>query len=205
MKKTIIITILAGLVLEAAGAIVFMYSGAYNVSMLNHDNAVMNWFFDTGSTRSVEHHAADLAPPELSDPARIKEGAGHFDEMCVQCHGGPGEKPGEIAQGLWPKAPDLGKAVDDWTPPQLFWIVKNGIKFSAMPAWGPSHSDEKIWSMVAFLEKMPQLTPEEYRQMTQGAGGEDESENERTAAPKPGNQTNDADQSGAPADKSPGR
>jgi mono/diheme cytochrome c family protein len=110
----------------------------------------------------------------------FESGANHFAEMCVQCHGGPGESPGQIAKGLWPEAPDLAKAVSDWTPGEFYWITKNGIKFSAMPGWGATHSDEKIWEIVAFLEKLPSLTPAEYQQMqTRPATG-----NEWTGTPQ---------------------
>lgn len=104
----------------------------------------------------------------------IQRGANHFAEMCAQCHGAPGEQPEEIARGLWPEAPDLVKVAPDWTPGELYWITKHGIKFSAMPAWGPTHSDEKIWDIVAFLEKLAKLSPAEYQQLQ--AGGPDENE-----------------------------
>lgn len=168
----IILTIIIVLLIGAAVWTGFVYSGAYNVSMSNHDNAVVNWYFDTGTTRSVKQHASGITPPALTDPQMIESGAHHFAEMCIQCHGGPGQQPGEIAKGLWPEAPDLAKAVPDWTPGELFWITKNGIKFSAMPAWGATHSDDKIWEIVAFLEKLPNLSPADYQQMQATAPAE---------------------------------
>ena len=51
-------------------------------------------------------------------------------------------------------------------PAEQFWIIKHGIKFTAMPAWGKTHSDSEIWGLVAFLQKLPTLTSEQYRQMT---------------------------------------
>jgi mono/diheme cytochrome c family protein len=163
--KRILLTIVIVLVIEAVGWTVFVYTGAYNVSTANHDNAVMNWWIDTGTTHSIKAHATGITVPPLDNPAMVQEGFKHYRAMCMQCHGAPGKHGDDIAEGLWPKAPDLSKAVSDWTPAQLFWITKNGIKFSAMPGWGPTHSDEKIWDMVAFLEKLPHLSPAEYQQM----------------------------------------
>ena len=88
------------------------------------------------------------------------------------CHGAPGQEPAEIAKGLWPETPDLKKAVPDWTPGELFWITKNGIKFTAMPAWGPTHDDDKIWDIVAFLERLPSVSPSEYQQLQASAPAE---------------------------------
>lgn len=153
---------LAVLAVAAAAAVGFMYWGVYDVSTGNHDTGFVNWWFAQGTRRSVEHHAGAAVPPKpLDDPALLAEGARHYKAMCAQCHGAPGREPGEIAQGLWPKAPDLGKTADDWTPAQLFWIVKNGIKFTAMPAWGPSHSDDKLWALVAYVKSLPRSDQDE--------------------------------------------
>lgn len=167
LKKMIIITMIIVLVVEAAGWVAFLYSGVYDISTANHGNAAINWALDTGTTRSVVRHAKRIKAPQLTDPALVQEGFRHYDAMCVSCHGAPGVPPGEIAKGLWPDAPDLAKTVSARTPAQLFWITKNGIKFTAMPAWGPTHSDEKIWAMVAFLEKLPQLSPADYHDLEQ--------------------------------------
>jgi len=70
-----------------------------------------------------------------------------------------------------PDAPNLAKTVPDWTPAQLFWITKEGIKFTAMSVWGPTHDDAKIWSIVAFMQKLPHLSPRDYQQMEQDERG----------------------------------
>ena len=172
--STILLTVLAVLVLEAAGWFVFLYSGTYNISTYNHDNGPINWALDTGMTRSVIRHAKAIQAPQLTDPAMIQMGFEHYHEMCVTCHGAPGVAPDEIARGLWPVAPNLAKTGSVWTAAQLFWITKNGIKSTAMPAWGPTHSNEEIWAMVAFLEKLPRLSPANYhdmdRKLTVGKG-----------------------------------
>ena len=61
--------------------------------------------------------------------------------MCVDCHLAPGMDSSEIRQGLLPKPPKLQEVVDEWKPAELFWIIKNGVKMTGMPAWGPTHSD----------------------------------------------------------------
>lgn len=175
MRKVIVTLVVLVLVVMAV-VLVAMYSGRYNISTGNHDFKTINWFFDKGMTRSVAFHAKGITPPPLDDPAMVQEGAMHYQEMCVMCHGGPGVQPDEIAEGLWPHAPKLQKTADEWTPAELFWITKNGIKFSAMPAWGPTHSDDKIWALVAFLKKESQLSPEEYAAMVKSSGAETEHE-----------------------------
>ncbi len=48
------------------------------------------------------------------------------------------------------------------TAAELFWVTKNGIRFTAMPAWGPSHGDQGLWDVVAFLLTLPKLSAAEY-------------------------------------------
>ena len=90
--------------------------------------------------------------------------------MCVDCHLAPGMDSSEIRQGLLPKPPKLQEVVDEWKPAELFWIIKNGVKMTGMPAWGPTHSDAKIWAIVAFLEKLPHMTAAQYQEMNEQAG-----------------------------------
>lgn len=73
-----------------------------------------------------------------------------------------GVERSEISQGLYPQAPELAKA-QDLTPAQQFWIIKQGVKLSAMPAWGRIHPGPLIWDMVAFVRKLPGMSPEQYK------------------------------------------
>ena len=142
-----------------------VYSGIYDVSASQPDNAVMRWLLVTARDRSIERRAADITVPPLDDPSLIQEGFEHYHEMCTGCHLAPGLDSSEIREGLNPQPPVLAKAVPGLSPAQLFWVIKNGVKMTGMPAWGTSHSDQMIWAMVAFLEQLPHMTPAEYRAM----------------------------------------
>jgi mono/diheme cytochrome c family protein len=48
---------------------------------------------------------------------------------------------------------------------RAFWVIKHGIKMSAMPAWGRTLSDAEIWDLVAFVRKMPEMSELTYRQL----------------------------------------
>jgi hypothetical protein len=82
--------------------------------------------------------------------------------MCVDCHLAPGAKQSDIREGLYPQPPDLTEHADA-SPAEMFWVIKHGIKMSAMPAWGKTHDDGSIWGLVAFVQKLPELTPDQYR------------------------------------------
>jgi mono/diheme cytochrome c family protein len=88
--------------------------------------------------------------------------------MCAVCHLAPGMKRTEIARGLYPRAPELRRGAD-LTPAEEFWVVKHGLKMTGMPAWGVTHSDELLWDVVAFLQKLPELSAEEYQALVKSA------------------------------------
>ena len=158
-------TLIVLLLLIVAAVLVTVYSGAYNIATTNHDNPTMNRLLDTAMTKSVQNHAKAITAPVLTNPDMIRLGFRHYDEMCVECHGAPGVHHEEIAEGLWPDAPDLAKTAGDWKPAELYWIIKNGIKFTAMPAWGPTHRDRDLWAMTAFVQTLPTMNAAQYQAM----------------------------------------
>lgn len=156
--------VVVALMALAAVAGAFVYTGIYSIGAdAPHWSFVYN-SLDTLRERSVARAARDIkAPADLDSPARLATGAGLYAEMCTGCHLGPGIEPSEMSQGLYPAAPAFASAGVDHPPAQLFWTIKHGIKLSAMPAWGKTHSDDLIWSMVAFVRKLPKMSPDQYQ------------------------------------------
>lgn len=152
----------AGLgVLAVAGAGAFIYSGVYNVGADDHHTRPVFAMMETLRQRSIRARSKDIPVPNLSDEALILKGAGQYAAMCTDCHLKPGMSDSEIRPGLYPQPPNLSQVRID--PQDAFWVIKHGLKMSAMPAWGMSHDDATIWSMVAFLQKLPDLTPAQYK------------------------------------------
>jgi mono/diheme cytochrome c family protein len=167
--KTIRILVVV-LVLLALAGVAFMYSGLYDVAASTPDNGLVKSILEITRDRSVERRSEGIKPPNLDDPQRIRTGLVHYHEMCATCHGAPGVKISEIGMGLNPDPPELAARRGGGDPRETFWIVKNGLKMTGMPAFGVTHTDEEIWAIVAFLHKMPKLNPQEYQAMVQQAG-----------------------------------
>lgn len=147
---------------------IFIWSGVYNVAAdVPHWGATVS-LLTLVRNRSITAHADGIVVPNLDDPKLISMGARHYAEMCTGCHLAPGMEGSELREGLYPKPPVLYK-VGIKDPARAFWIIKHGIKMTAMPAWGQSHSDQKIWAMVAFLKQLPTLSPAQYKAMTANA------------------------------------
>ena len=156
----------------AAAAGIFVYVGVYNVGADAPHTAFVYNFLDELRDRSIVQHSRDIRPPaDLNSSKRVVAGAGLYNEMCTGCHLAPGVEPTEMSQGLYPPAPRLAHDPSHM-PAQQFWIIKHGVKLTAMPAWGKTHSDAEIWAIVAFLQKLRGMSPEQYRALTQGAAAQ---------------------------------
>jgi mono/diheme cytochrome c family protein len=155
------IWILVAGVLVALAAL-FVYSGVFDVAADVPHSALVYAAMEVVRDRSIAVRIKDVQSPPLNDPKLIADGAEHYDAMCANCHLAPGAQQSEMREGLYPQPPNLTEKID-LEPAAMFWVIKHGIKMSAMPAWGKSHDDRSIWAIVAFLQKLPELGPGEYR------------------------------------------
>jgi mono/diheme cytochrome c family protein len=168
--KTLIalaIVVIVGLM----GAIGFAYSGLYDVGASSPHGGFVNWLLSTTSHASVERRARDIEVPNLEAEALQLAGVNDFNGMCAGCHGAPGQDPEAMGQGLNPAAPDLAESAKEMTPAELFWVTKNGIKMTGMPAWGATHDDDALWPVVALLTKLPDLDAAGYQALLANAEG----------------------------------
>ncbi|MGN6159166.1 MAG: c-type cytochrome [Devosia sp.] len=159
---TIVSTLSAVLVTVLVVGGLVAWSGVYDVSARSLHPEPVAWLLHFVMKRSVAHEAAQLQVPNLDDPALIAKGAAHFMSGCASCHGAPGQVPSPIARSLYPTPPPLYSAAAQFSPSELFWIVRNGIKMTAMPSWPVADRDDEIWPMVAFIEKLPGLKTADY-------------------------------------------
>ena len=160
--KTAITAAIVLLVLAAAAA-AFVYSGSYDVAADEPHWPITERLMATLRERSIATRARELVPPDLSDEKRVAAGAGQYAEMCETCHLAPGIADTELRKGLYPQPPELARERLD--PREAFWIIKHGIKMTGMPAWGPTHDDETLWNVVAFLRKLPEMDEKRYREL----------------------------------------
>lgn len=147
----------------AAFAGILIYTGLYNIGADAPHSKVVTMALQQLRERAIKHHSRDIVPPaDLNDPKRLAIGAGLYTEMCSGCHLGPGLEKSEMSQGLYPPAPELARG-SNRSAAEQFWIIKHGVKLSAMPAWGKTHSDDLMWDMVGFVRSLSKLSPEQYK------------------------------------------
>ena len=156
----------------AVVALASIYSGLFSFAADEPHWAITIRMIDMARERSIASAANSIsAPDNLEDAKVIAAGAGEYAEMCVGCHLAPGMKDTEMRTGLYPRPPNLFEAGAARSAAQQFWIVKHGLKMSGMPAWGLTHDDARIWSMVAFVRKLPGLSPDAYHELSESSEG----------------------------------
>ena len=161
------------LALGVVGALV-IYSGAYDVSATSGHTPMVERALHTLMERSVRAHARDVVSPVGTDfraPKVLELATAHYEGMCRTCHAAPGKRADPWL--LYPPAPDLTQATHQqhWSDAEIFWIIKHGIKDTAMGAFGGTHpgahSDQDIWGMTALIRQLPSLTAAQYTAMTE--------------------------------------
>lgn len=94
----------------------------------------------------------------------LAEARDHFADHCALCHANNGSGETPINDGLYPPAPDLrAESTQGLADGELFYIIRNGIRFTGMPGWGGA--DEDNWKLVLFIRHLPQLSADELELM----------------------------------------
>jgi Cytochrome C oxidase, cbb3-type, subunit III len=148
----------------AIGAAVYFFGGFYSVAA-TEEIAPVAWALVHVREASVDRHATEGPPMSLDDAAVVRAGAHAFATRgCTNCHGAPGVQWAKFTEGMQPYPPDLKEIVNDREPRLLFWVIKHGIKMTAMPSFGAiGVPDQEIWSIVAFLKKLPTVSEGDFK------------------------------------------
>src|SRR5262249_30554396 len=167
--RNILATTLVIVLVQVLGTAAAIYSGVFNVAATSAHGPLTQVVIDVARVRSSKARGGGIVPPvNLADHKRVVAGTSHFAEHCVSCHSAPGVQSGELAKGMYPQPPVLTDSAKDWSQAELFWIISNGIKMSGMPSW-PGLSDDDLWNIVAFLQKLPCMTEQEYGNLVKEA------------------------------------
>jgi mono/diheme cytochrome c family protein len=155
-------------IIAAIAAATFFFGGFYSVAGTAAEPGPVNWAIAKVRDASIERHAVDNPPVSLGDMAIVQNGARAFATRgCTTCHGAPGVEWAKFSEGLRPDPPDLKDIAKEADAPELFFVIKNGIKMTGMPSFGAIGTpDDEIWSIVAFVKKLPTVSEADYKSWT---------------------------------------
>lgn len=139
--------------------------------------------------REDENPWKDVATPQVMKDARE-----HFADHCAQCHANAGSGNTDMGKNLYPRAPDMRQpATQHLSDGELYYIIRNGVPLTGMPAWGETHTDQddESWQLVLFIRHLPELTADERKDMESynPKGKMEEEDEEAEPAPDAGKAT----------------
>lgn len=161
--RNLIIGGIASFILSSIVGVAFGLGGFMNVAATYEDSPPVAWFLHSTYAQSVARRSADIhVPKNLENEQQVLQGARNYLAMCSGCHTPPGLSKTPVAQGLNPAPPNLAELIPHRSPAEAFWVIKNGVRMTGMPAFGPTHKDAELWALVAFLGQVSETTPAAY-------------------------------------------
>jgi mono/diheme cytochrome c family protein len=109
---------------------------------------------------AVKRNAENLAPASAATEDSIIAGGKLYVMGCMGCHGELG-KPFAEDHANYPPVPQLPNVGTQYSEPEIYWIVKHGIRMTAMSAYGPFYKEDQLWAIAAFIRRIDKLTPAE--------------------------------------------
>jgi|SRR5882724_2185432 len=102
--------------------------------------------------QAVVRQAAEVEESPAASSEDLESGGDIYRETCARCHGEIGKPPSSAGASFYPPAPQLPQHASEWNERELFWIIKHGIRNTAMPAWGSLLSDDDIRQVAALVK-----------------------------------------------------
>jgi mono/diheme cytochrome c family protein len=119
-----------------------------------------HWAAKTSLHATLDRETKGLTDPLQPTDENLSAGVKLYAANCAVCHGAADAKPSNLSQGFSVPAPQLAKdGVTDDPVAVSYWKIKHGIRFTAMPAFTSTLTDEQIWQLAMFVAQMDKLPP----------------------------------------------
>lgn len=155
---TLAVLILGGL---AIGLLGFFPTNA-NTPPPNFERHLAMSAVDASTDRRAQH----IDSPVLPTDQNLIDGMKLYTMNCAGCHGGLDRKATPFGASFYPPAPQLILNPPDDPDWHTHYVVHNGIRYTGMPAWDKTLSDEDMWKVTIFLshiEKLPTAVQEYWK------------------------------------------
>jgi thiosulfate dehydrogenase len=160
MARGIVIGVVATLVVLGVGAYLGILAGAMPANADAKPLRVERWAASKSLHASLAREAPKTPNPVGLTDANLIAGIKLYAANCAVCHGAADAKPSNVARGLYQKPPQLAKdGVEDDPDGVTYWKVDHGIRFTGMPAFGGTLTDQQLWQLSLFLKHMDGLPP----------------------------------------------
>jgi len=105
----------------------------------------------------IDKHAPHSDSPVQPTAENLIDGMKLYTMNCAGCHGGLDRKPSPQANSFYPPPPQLVQDPPDDPDWHNYYVIRNGIRYTGMPAWDKVLSEQDIWKITIFLSHMEKL------------------------------------------------
>jgi mono/diheme cytochrome c family protein len=151
----LVLTVLALLIVGAGAALLGFLPTSANATPPHLEAQIAGAALDA----SMERHAPRVNNPLPPTDETLIDGMKIYTMNCANCHGGLDRKPAQLAHSLYPPPPNLiTEPLDDpeW---HVYYAIRTGVRYTGMPAWEKTLSQNDIWKLTAFLTRIEKLPP----------------------------------------------
>jgi mono/diheme cytochrome c family protein len=145
---------------------------ARGFSAREEPSAIERWVARRVRLAAVPADAANKTNPVPNTPEVLAEARAHWADHCASCHANDGSGNSLMGKRTYPPAPDMRRLeTQQMSDGELFYVIQNGVRLTAMPAWGSATHDDSAhdeldsWKLVRFIRHLPDLTFEEKKEM----------------------------------------
>ncbi len=157
MFKGVVLGVALTLAVALIGAYALLRSGLIPANADAAPGRLETWMAGTSLNATLRRDAPKGENPVPLTDMNLSLGVPLFARHCAACHGG-GASPSPIANGMYPKPPQLATdGVEDDPDAYTFWKIKHGIRLTGMPSFGHVLRDQQIWTLALFLKHMDKL------------------------------------------------
>jgi mono/diheme cytochrome c family protein len=130
---------------------------SFNLSALPQPGRFETWVANLSKELLIDRATREGIPPRPTNiKTSIAAGGEHYGLDCSVCHSDDGHGRTPAGQWMYPRASDLtSKQVQSYSDQELFWIIRNGIRYTGMPAFGEVETPDHIWDLVNYVRTLP--------------------------------------------------
>lgn len=151
---------IVGAVALTAGVYSYTRYGFFDLSADQNPSALEERIGSSAMDESTGRHAPLRKNPLQANQETLLAGARLYRDKCSDCHGGPVNPNSDYGRSFYPRVPQFMKQAPDMPEHENFYIVKHGVRWTAMPAWGNVMTDSEIWQVVTLLSHFQKLPSE---------------------------------------------
>jgi cytochrome c len=108
---------------------------------------------------SMDRHAPRVSNPLTPTDQNLEDGMKLYTMNCALCHGGLDRKPSSLATSFYPPPPNLISDPPDDPEWHTFFTIRTGIRYTGMPAWDKTLSEQDMWKITLLLSHLDKLPP----------------------------------------------